>query len=254
MKKEYRIGILGCGRLGSIAAAALKEGKAPKCKLTAFFDANEEALKAKSQEFGCPGYSNAKDFIDSGLDYVIEASRQEPAREYIPYFIENGISVISLSCGAFADKEMRDKIEEYSDKTGAKAYLATGCLGGFDLAAVLNVMGGLTGTIVQYLPPAAERPDGPMKNFPDSFSGTALEGFGISPAHLNTVIAGALACGELEDQRFELRPSQPGMGSFGLELKNDQTSAKIIISQNSFELIALSTIATLKRLTSAITF
>ncbi len=251
----YKVGILGCGRLGSIAANALKEGKAPFCELAALLDSNEDVLAAKSGEFGVPGFTDRNEFMACGLDFVIEATRQNVAQENIPAFIDKGISVVSLSCGAFADKDFYNRAAALCLERGAKVYLATGCLGGFDLASVFQLMGGMQGTVVQYMPPKAERdPRNPMAGFPEEFSGTALEGFNISPSHLNTVIAGALACGELEDARYELRLAQPGMGAFGLEMKNDLSSAKIIISQNTFEMIALSTIAVLNRVTNPITF
>lgn len=253
MDRKYRIGILGCGRLGSIAAKAVADGKAPRCELAAVMGRDPEKTGAKAAEFGCEGFTDLKKFAESGLDYVIEASKQDAAKECIPVLLSKGISVISLSTGVFADRDFCGKAAAAAESSGARVYLATGCLGGFDLAGVLQLMDGMQGTVVQYLPPKEER-KGPFGAFPEEAEMSALEGFGISPAHLNIVIASALACGSLEETRYEVRKAQPGTGSFGLEMKNSQTSAKITITQNSFELIALSTVAKLNRLTSPITF
>ena len=45
--------------------------------------------------------------------------------------------------GAFADKDFYNKTAALCLERGAKVYLATGCLGGFDLASVFQLMGGL---------------------------------------------------------------------------------------------------------------
>ena len=249
------VALMGIGRLGTKIADALTEGKAPRCRLTGIFARDPEKTAAAAARYGCFGCTEIDRLIALQPSYVIEASKPEAVKAYVPALLEAGISVISLSTGAFADPDFLEICDRLALEHGARVYLASGCLGGFDLAGTMAAMGGLTGTAIQFRAP--KRPDAPptpMDRLPETFAGTALEGFALSPAHLNIVIAAALACGGPEHSRFEIRPSENGKSSFGLDLANDATLASVRIEANSFDLIAMSAVARLDRLTRGVTF
>ncbi len=243
-----KVGIIGAGRLGSIVREAIEQGKAPECEL----------VGVASRSLGV----SAQDLIDRGATIIIEASKPDALKEQLIGILEQGVSVIPLSTGAFADAEFLEKTREAARRSGARVYLPHGAEGGFDLAATFSLIPGMKGTVVQYIPERSKMPDGnPMKALPESFKGTALEGFALSPSHLNVVIETSIACGGFENTFYETRIPADGKGGFALELENDAAAAEIRIVNKPpkdgipmMSVIALSAVSTLNRVTQPVTF
>ncbi len=243
-----KVGIMGAGRLGTIIAEAIKAGLAPECEL----------IGIASRSLGVTPF----DLADRGAAVIIEASKPEVLREYLVGLLERGVSVIPLSTGAFADEGFLEEVKEAARRGGSRVYLPHGAEGGFDLAATFSLLPGMKGTVVQYIPERAKMPDGnPMKALPESFKGTALEGFALSPSHLNVVIESAIACGGFENTMYETRIARDGRGGFSLELENDAAEAVITIKNKPpvkgipmMSMIALSAVSTLNRITQPVTF
>ncbi len=257
----YKIGLLGCGKLGSIIAKGLTEGRVPGCKLEAIYSIPMDQAKAKALEFGCRACESLEELLAMDLDYVIEATGPAPLREYLPKVVEAGKNIICLSTGVFAEQDYCDRIEAVALEKGCKVYMVSGCVGGIDLANTFGVMGDARATVINFRP-AVLPPGAPAfaAEIPDGFEGPALEGFAFSPSHLNVVIAGARATGQPENARFKVA-TEEGQQGFGYDIQGETISASIRIcnhgpkgSTNSAELAAWSALGKLKRLTSTITF
>ena len=205
---------------------------------------------------------SAQDLIDRGASIIIEASKPDALKEQLIGILEQGVSVIPLSTGAFADAEFLEAVRRTAREHGSRVVLPHGAEGAFDLAATFSLIPGMKGTVVQYIPERSGMPDGnPMKALPESFSGTALEGFALSPSHLNVVIETAIACGGFENAFYETRIPEDGKGGFGLELENDAARAELRITNKPpregvpmMAVIALSAVSALNRMTQPVTF
>lgn len=243
-----KVGVLGQGKLGSIIIEALKSGLAPEC----------EFIGAASRSLGV----TAMDLADRGAEYIIEASKPAVLKENLIPLLLRGVSVIPLSTGALADAEYLEEVKAAARKGKAKVILPHGAEGAFDLAATYALRPGMKGTIVQYIPKRTpEMGMNPMAVLPESFHGTALEGFHLLPSHLNVVIETAIACGGFENAFYETRIPVDGKGGFALELENDLSKAELKISgkppkpgTSPMTMIALSAISALNRAVNPITF
>ena len=240
-----KVGIIGTGRLGTLIREALEAGKAPECEL----------IGVSARHLGV----TPMDLVAQGAEILIEASKPDALKEYLLDVLAAGVSVIPLSTGAFADEAFLEQVRQTARAHGSKVYLPHGAEGGFDLAATFSLGGNMKGTVVQYLPKRTpEMSRNPLSALPEQFHGTALEGFALSPAHLNVVIAASLACGGFENAYYETRIAEPGKGGFVLELENDLSTAEIKIAGKPgapmFAMIALSAVATLNRVTAPVTF
>ena len=240
-----KVGIIGTGRLGTLIREALEAGKAPECEL----------IGISSRTLGI----TPMDLVAKGAQIIVEAAKPEVLKEYLLDILAAGVSVIPLSTGALADEAFLEQVRQMARNHGSKVYLPHGAEGGFDLAATFSLVDGMKGTVVQYLPKRTpEMARNPMAALPEQFHGTALEGFALSPGHLNVVIAAALACGGFENACYETRIAEPGKGGFALELENDWSKATLQISGKPgspfFGTIALSAVALLNRITSPISF
>lgn len=239
-----KVGVLGNGKLGSVVIEAIKAGKAPECELV--------GVASRSLGVTC------KDLIDKGAQIIVEASKPEVLKAELLPILEAGVSVIPLSTGAFSDPEFLEAAKKAAREHGSKVYLPHGAEGAFDLAATYSLAEGAKGTVVQYLPPAEKRAGTYLDKLPVGFKGTAMEGFALSPAHLNVVIETAIACGGFDKTFMEVREPEDGRPGFALELENDFSKAVLRTSPkpgpNMGAMIALSAVSTLNRITQPITF
>lgn len=258
-----KIGLLGCGRLGNIIASALQNGKVPDCQLIGVMGRGIEHSAQMAEKYGCKACKNAEEMLALEPDYLLEAATGEALQNCALKFLSAGCSILCLSVGAFADQTFYDLAAKTAQEHHAKVYLASGVIGGFDIASTLSMMGQLNGTIIKYkYPNDSGRCPPALTVLPDHFDGSARDGFLLSPAHLNIAVAAGLVCGSLDDTRMKVEPvSSEDSPSFGLDLVGEYAGAEIRIWQGSSQRIhkgpvmaAWSLLALLKRLTSPITF
>ena len=117
-------------------------------------------------------------------------------------------------------------------------------------------------TVIQNIPDHSGIKTGTfIDGMPREFKGSVLEGFALSPAHLNVAIETAIACGGFDKTSFEIRIPEDGRMGFSLELENDRAEATLTVKSKPVpggppdrSMIALSTISLLNRITSPISF
>ena len=240
-----KVGIVGNGRLGTLIREAIEARKAPECEL----------VGVAARRLGV----SPMDLVAQGAQILIEASKPEALKEFLPEVLEAGVSVIPLSTGAFADEAFLQKVRSIARDHGSRVILPHGAEGAFDLAATYSLGGNMKGTVVQYLPKKTPESAGnPMAALPENWHGPILEGFALSPSHLNVLIAAGIACGGFDKAFYETREATPDKRGFALELENDLSCATLQITGKPnapfFGTIALSVISALNRFTSPITF
>lgn len=258
-----RIALLGCGKLGEIAARGLYEGKVPGCRLVAVLGHGMERARELAGRYDCRACGNLEELLAEKPDYVIEAATGEALRESAVDILAAGSSLICLSIGAFADPEFLRRVEETARAHGSQVFLAPGVIGGFDVASAAALFGGLEATLIKYkyASSSPKCPEG-LRELPDHFVGSVREGFALSPRHLNVGISAGLICGDLDrtKMRLETVPDEAYTGC-ALELEGDFGTARIQLQQGrpghpvaGPAFAAWSTLAVLKRLTAPITF
>lgn len=258
-----KIGLLGCGRLGDIIADALQSGKVPECQLIGVMGRGVEHSTQMAEKYGCKACQSTEEMLALKPDYLLEAATGDALKNCALDFLRAGCSILCLSIGAFADQNFYNLAAKTAQEHHAKVYLASGVIGGFDIASTLSMMGQLNGTIIKYkYPNDSGRCPSALTVLPDQFEGSTRDGFLLSPAHLNIAVAAGLVCGSLDDTRMKVEPiSSESSPSFGLNLVGEYASAEIRIWQGGPQRIqkgpmmaAWSLLALLKRLTSPITF
>lgn len=131
-RAELRVALLGVGTIGSVIAAALREGRVPGAALVATIDAAGARLTS----------GDAFDIADlrSHADVVVEAAGQSALAAHGPDFVAAGIDLLALSIGALADPDTRQRLT----CGPGRLYLSTGAVGGLDLVRALADDGLLT--------------------------------------------------------------------------------------------------------------
>ena len=128
-----KVGIIGCGSIGSEIAIAIDARKI-NAKLVALFDAYQDAvntlanrLKTKPDVAG-----NIEEFVRSNMDVVVEAASQGAVRNYARMVLQNNHDLMIMSIGALLEKNICDELASIAEKHDRRIYLPTGAIAGID--------------------------------------------------------------------------------------------------------------------------
>jgi len=101
MKKTFAV--VGCGFLGSIVANAYADHLLPEYELIAAHSYDMNDADRVSAQTGCAAVREVSTLIALKPDYIVETASVEWVRENAVRILENGISLVVVSIGAFAD-------------------------------------------------------------------------------------------------------------------------------------------------------
>ncbi len=132
-----RVGIIGCGSIGSFVAEWLS--KANDFELVSIFDIDYEKALKLSEKLKVNTARNIDEFLEKDMDIVIEAASQQAVLEYAEKILRSGKDLIVLSVGAFADNEFYKRIKNLATKLGRRIIIPSGALAGVDaIRAIAN--------------------------------------------------------------------------------------------------------------------
>jgi aspartate dehydrogenase len=129
-----KVGLVGCGTIGSQLAMAVDSDKIANASLVALFDIVESNLQSlKSKLHSAPGaYSDFGKFLASSADIVVEAASQDAVRNFGKRILEAGKDVMVMSVGALADKDLLAELMQVASKKDSRIYVPTGAIAGID--------------------------------------------------------------------------------------------------------------------------
>ena len=131
---KKKVGLLGCGTIGSQLALAVDSDKIANASLVGLFDVSEsniQNLKAKLSS-SPKSYSDFSSFLATGADIVIEAASQDAVRAFGRTVLEAGKDLMVMSAGALADSDFLAELLKAAAKKGRRIYVPTGAIAGID--------------------------------------------------------------------------------------------------------------------------
>ncbi|MCY4134281.1 MAG: aspartate dehydrogenase [bacterium] len=136
-----RVGLIGCGAIGSVVARELSQGAVKGAELTAVFDlVVDHPLKV-----------GERDSLLSRSDVVVEAAGHGALREHGVAIRESGADLLVVSIGALADDDLEVRLRRAE---GGRLYLCTGAIGGFDILRAAMLFGPLEEVAITSTKPA----------------------------------------------------------------------------------------------------
>ncbi len=129
-----RVGLVGCGTIGSHLAMAVDSGKVLNAEISSLFDMVEStAQQLKSRMQTAPRvYSEFDDFLDSEVDFVVEAASQKAVRDLGGSILEARKDLMIMSVGALADNDLFSELLRIASEKGCRIYIPTGAIAGID--------------------------------------------------------------------------------------------------------------------------
>jgi aspartate dehydrogenase len=129
-----RILIIGCGSIGSVLAQAVHE--MPEVDHIYVTDQSKDFAVHLIESLDKAEYIDnvngklAK--VLGEIDLAVEAASQSAARKFIPFALENGVDVMVMSVGVFADDEFRERCFTLAKKHRSRIYVPSGSICGTD--------------------------------------------------------------------------------------------------------------------------
>jgi aspartate dehydrogenase len=118
-----KVGIIGCGAIGSLIARAVDAGIV-KCDELILYDNNPEKTNdlQKSLQVKSQIVESVEDMIVNAPAIIVEAASQQAVKEYLRKILAADIEVIIMSVGALLDMQINNR----------KVHTPSGAIGGID--------------------------------------------------------------------------------------------------------------------------
>lgn len=260
MKKK--LAIVGCGKLGTIVADAVAKGLLTDYELIGLYSRTRDKAEVLAER--TPNKPSICDSIEKLLvlrpDYIVEAASPAAMLELALPALKNGISIVTLSIGAFADDTFYNEVIQTARKHNARVYVVSGATGGFDVLQTATLMGGATARFFNEKGPNALQGtaiyDDTLQNEQRIvFTGTAKEAIALFPTKVNVTVAASRASVGPEEMQVTMR-STPGFigDTQRVEIKNEQVHAVIDVYSATAEIAGWSVVSTLLNISSPIMF
>ena len=128
-----RIGLLGCGSIGTQIAIAIDTGQIP-AKLTHIFDTDKKKsellvtkLKQKPEIV-----ENVHLLSSNPVDLVVEAASQNAVNDNALSILQNRKDLVIMSGGALLDESVYEIISDACKELKKSVYLPSGAISGLD--------------------------------------------------------------------------------------------------------------------------
>lgn len=136
---QKKIGIIGCGTIGTELGLAVDSGKITNATLVVLFDTINTAaenLKFKLRNSNPLTYSKFSQFISSTTfeeaDIIIEAASQAAVKKYAKRILQLNKSLMIMSVGALSDSSLLGDLTQTLAKNKCNIYIPTGAIAGID--------------------------------------------------------------------------------------------------------------------------
>lgn len=136
-----RVGLIGCGAIGSVVARELSQGAVDGAELSAVFDL------VVDHPLGVDG----RGLLLARSDVVVEAAGHGALREHGVAVRESGTDLLVVSIGTLADEDLETRLRQAE---GGRLLLCTGAIGGFDILRAAMLFGPLDEVAITSTKPA----------------------------------------------------------------------------------------------------
>lgn len=254
-KMRIKLGMIGCGAIGSDVAEAADEME--EIEKIYLFDIDKKASKKLCAKISKAKVKTVDEFLED-VDVVFEAASQKAVNEYGEKVLNSGTDLIIMSIGSLFDDDFRKKLENLANENHSKIYLPSGAVCGIDGILSASVDKINEATLVTTKPPEALGKD--FKKRTVVFEGSAREAVKQFPRNINVAANLSIAGIGFDDTKVEI-VADPVVsrnnhkilahGKFG-RLRAEVENMPNPNNPGSSYMASLSAIATLKRIISPI--
>ncbi len=201
---QRKVGIIGCGTIGSQLALAIDTGAVGNASLVSLFDVVSGNMQALTQRLQVKprAFADFEEFVRTDCDIIVEAASQDAVRKFAKQVLEAGKDLMLMSVGALADKALLAELLKEAQKNGCRLYVPTGAIAGIDaIRAVRHLLDSVTLTTTKSPKALAGAPFfetskiklDQVKQRTVVYEGAAAEAVRMFPANVNVAAVLGLA-------------------------------------------------------------
>jgi aspartate dehydrogenase len=128
-----KIGLLGCGAIGTQIALAIDEGKIPAVLTHIFDDSKEKSSTLYAKLQNKPEVVQNSHLLSSNsVDIVVEAASQDAVKDAALSILQNKKDLMIMSVGALLDESIYDILSDACQDFKKTIYLPSGAIAGLD--------------------------------------------------------------------------------------------------------------------------
>ena len=194
-----RLGIIGCGAIGTDVAKAADTMK--DIEKIYLHDSNPAAAMKLCPMMKKASIQPVEDFLKD-VDVVFEAASQQAVSQYAAMVLAAGKDIIIMSIGSLFNDTLRKKLEDTARKNHRKIYLPSGAVCGIDgvLAASIEKLDSVT--LVTTKPPASLGKS--VEERTVIFKGNARDAVKQFPKNINVAACLSLAGVGFDETKVEI--------------------------------------------------
>ena len=262
-KKTF--GIVGCGFLGGIVANAYQMGLLKDYELIGVVSAEMADAVKVSTLCDCAVCANVDTLLSMKPDYIVETASVEFVRANAEKILENGVNLVLISIGAFADTALYERAKAAAIRGGAKIHLASGAIGGFDVLQTVSLMAQAqkleesssieTHTGCKGFIPTPVWEDALLTEQKTVFTGNAKQAIATFPRRVNVAVATSLATTGPENTQVIMHSVPNWQGDdHKITAEIDGVKAVVDIYSRTSAIAGWSVVALLRNLASPVCF
>ncbi len=183
-----KIGIIGCGAIGSHVARA--SGNIDEIERIYLYDIKTEKAKKLEKEIEKAEFKKFEEFLPL-VDIVFESASQKAVYEYAEKVIDAKKDLIIMTIGALFDDGFRERLIEKAKMNKCKIYLPSGAVAGLDGIKAASIGGLDEVTLVTTKSPEAFGKEIDKRKI--LFEGNAREAIKMFPRNINVAACLSLA-------------------------------------------------------------
>ena len=109
---KTKFGIVGCGFLGNIVADAWKNGLLPDYELVGVTSRTRASAEKTAETVGCAVCDDVDALLALEPEYIVETASVEAVRAMAVPVLKNGVNLVIISIGAFADLDFYAQVQQ----------------------------------------------------------------------------------------------------------------------------------------------
>ncbi len=206
-KNSLKVGLIGCGSMGSELARAVQRGEGGPTKIIGLFDEYAPGRNALAEELGRnqePAPVEADTVVEliglTGMQLIVECASQAAVTAHAEAVLTAGKSMLVMSSGALVPADFMRKVMSAAEASGASIYVPSGAVGGIDALRASNALLEEVTIVSTKKPIALSGAPGFAKweNVDITeptviFEGSAAEAVGLFPANVNVAATVSMA-------------------------------------------------------------
>lgn len=131
MEYMLKIGVIGCGAIGTRICKAIDTG-AINARLVAIYDRSSEHCESLLDSLNNKPVISSPAELISEADIVVECASQAAVRELGLFVLKGGKDLMVMSVGAFMDQDLLNEFILTARKSNCRIYIPSGAIAGID--------------------------------------------------------------------------------------------------------------------------